>query len=125
MITAVLILYIFVVLLMTGTILLQKSESGGLVSSVHAGLVTNRGVKNFLTRLTAILATLFFVLSILLAILFRSQSSGHSSLLDAPASVEKSASEPEAPAAKPSISDETEKNTEPTEAPEPAAPVAK
>jgi len=50
------------------TILLQRSEGGGLgVGTSSAGLMTARGAADFLTRATAILATLFVVLSISLA----------------------------------------------------------
>lgn len=86
MITGILIVYLIVVLLMVGTILIQKNEGGGLVSSNTGGLVSSRGAKNFLTRLTAILATLFFALSILLAILFKSDSAGRRSIIDSPVS---------------------------------------
>jgi preprotein translocase subunit SecG len=49
-------------------ILMQRSEGGGLgVGSSSAGLMTARGAADFLTRATAILATLFVVLSIVLA----------------------------------------------------------
>lgn len=82
MITILLIVYLLVVLLMVGAILIQKSEGGGLVSSNTGGLVSARGAKNFLTRFTAVLATLFFLLSLLLAILFRTQGQEISSFLD-------------------------------------------
>lgn len=109
MITGLLIIYLVVVLLMVGAILIQKSEGGGLVSSNTGGLVSNRGAKNFLTRFTAILATLFFTLSIILAILFRSDSGSNNSILDGPGR------EVSAPAA------EKAEEPKPTE---PAAPVA-
>ena len=82
MITFLLIVYLVVVLLMVGAILIQKSEGGGLVSSNTGGLVSARGAKNFLTRFTAILATLFFVLSLLLAILYKSDRGSFSSIMD-------------------------------------------
>ncbi len=52
---------------LVGTILMQRSEGGGLVASSSGSLMTARGAADFLTRATAILATLFVVLSIALA----------------------------------------------------------
>lgn len=53
-----------------GVILMQKSEGGGLgVGGSPAGFLSARGAADFLTRATAILATLFVVLCIILAVL--------------------------------------------------------
>lgn len=53
---------------LVGVILMQRSEGGGLgVGGNSSGLMTARGAADFLTRATAILATLFVVLSIALA----------------------------------------------------------
>lgn len=55
---------------LVGAVLMQKSEGGGLgVGGSPSGLMSARGAANFLTRATAILATLFVVLSIVLAAL--------------------------------------------------------
>ncbi|HEY0627080.1 MAG TPA: preprotein translocase subunit SecG [Allosphingosinicella sp.] len=48
-------------------ILMQRSEGGGLVASSSGSLMTARGAADFLTRATAVLGTLFIVLSIALA----------------------------------------------------------
>ena len=59
-----------VAFLLVGVILVQKSEGGGLgTGGSPAGLMSARGATDFMTRLTAILATLFVVLSITLAAL--------------------------------------------------------
>jgi preprotein translocase subunit SecG len=50
-------------------ILMQRSEGGGLVASSGGSLMTARGAADFLTRATAVLATLFVILSIALAAL--------------------------------------------------------
>jgi preprotein translocase subunit SecG len=51
-------------------ILIQRSEGGGLGGGGSpAGLMSARGAANFLTRSTAVLATAFVVLSIVLAVL--------------------------------------------------------
>ena len=50
------------------TILMQRSEGGGLgVGGSSSGFMTARGAADFLTRLTSILGGLFIILSIMLA----------------------------------------------------------
>lgn len=62
--------------LLVAVILMQKSEGGGLgVGGNPAGLMSARGAADFLTRSTAVLATLFVLLSIALAALAASTSS--------------------------------------------------
>lgn len=62
---------------LVGVILMQRSEGGGLgVGGSPGGLMSARGAADFLTRATAILATLFVVLSIVLAALAVRASSG-------------------------------------------------
>src|SRR4051812_17879804 len=68
MFTFLLILQSLVTLSMVAVILMQRSEGGGLgVGGSPAGLMSARGAADFLTRATAILASLFIVLSIALA----------------------------------------------------------
>ena len=63
--------------LLVGVILMQRSEGGGLgVGGSPSGLMSARGAADFLTRATAVLATLFVVLSIVLAALAVRSSSG-------------------------------------------------
>lgn len=53
---------------LVGVILMQRSEGGGLgMGGSPAGLLSARGAGDFLTRTTAILATLFIILAIALA----------------------------------------------------------
>src|SRR5215217_2190443 len=53
---------------LVGTILMQRSEGGGLgVGGSSSGFMTARGAADFLTRSTAVLGGLFIVLSIVLA----------------------------------------------------------
>lgn len=55
---------------MVGVILMQRSEGGGLgVGGNPNGLMSARGAGDLLTRSTAVLATLFVVLSIVLAVM--------------------------------------------------------
>ena len=73
MLTFLLVVHLLVTLGMVASILLQRSEGGGFVSSASS-FMSARGSANFLTRLTAIFATLFIFLSLVLAIL----AGGHS-----------------------------------------------
>jgi preprotein translocase subunit SecG len=53
---------------LVGTILMQRSEGGGLgVGGSSSGFMTARGAADFLTRSTAILGGIFIVLSIVMA----------------------------------------------------------
>jgi preprotein translocase subunit SecG len=64
---------------LVGVILVQKSEGGGLgVGGSPSGLMSARGAADFLTRSTAVLATLFVVLAIVLAALAVREGSGQS-----------------------------------------------
>ena len=64
---------IFAVLLVV-VILIQKSEGGALGLGVSQdSFISSRSVGNFLTRTTAIIATLFIVTSIILTIISREQ----------------------------------------------------
>lgn len=66
-----------VALLLVAVILMQKSEGGGLgVGGSPTGLMSARGAADFLTRATAILATLFVLLSIGLAAMAVGTTSG-------------------------------------------------
>ena len=67
--TFLLIIQTLVALAMVVVILMQRSEGGGLTGGSPSGLMTARGAADFLTRSTAILATIFVVLSIVLAAL--------------------------------------------------------
>ena len=64
---------------LVGVVLMQRSEGGGLGiggGGSPGGLMSARGAANFLTRATAILATLFVVLSIALAAVAVGATSG-------------------------------------------------
>jgi len=70
-------LYIFLTVIqaivavaLVGVILMQRSEGGGLgVGGSPSGLMSARGAADFMTRATAILASIFVLLSIALATL--------------------------------------------------------
>ncbi|MEZ0243176.1 MAG: preprotein translocase subunit SecG [Sphingomonas sp.] len=81
MYTFLLIVQFIVAAALVGVILMQKSEGGGLTSGGSpSGLMSARGAADFLTRSTAILATAFVVLSILLAVMAAGR---HSTRIDA------------------------------------------
>ncbi len=66
------VLHLFVTLAMIGVVLIQRSEGGGLGIGSTQGMgafMSGRGTANLLTRTTAILAALFFTISLGLALL--------------------------------------------------------
>ena len=65
--TVIIVVHLMIVSVLIGTVLLQKSEGGGLGMGGGAGFMSNRGTANLLTRTTAILAGLFFLTSMALA----------------------------------------------------------
>ncbi|MCC6718033.1 MAG: preprotein translocase subunit SecG [Acetobacteraceae bacterium] len=87
MTTVLLILHLFVTLALIGVVLIQRSEGGGLGIGSSQGMgsfMSGRGTANLLTRATAILAAVFFALSLSLALM--SKGTGvRRSVLDGPA----------------------------------------
>ena len=65
--TVVIVIHLMIVAVLIGSVLLQKSEGGGLGMGGGAGFMSSRGTANLLTRTTAILAGLFFLTSLGLA----------------------------------------------------------
>lgn len=72
MFSILLTLLVIVAVLMTCLILLQKSEGSGMsgssAASMFGGVLTGSAAGNFLTKTTAWLATIFFVLCALLSL---------------------------------------------------------
>jgi preprotein translocase subunit SecG len=86
--TVLLIIHLFVTLALIGVVLIQRSEGGGLGIGTSQGMgsfMSGRGTANLLTRMTAILATVFVVLSLTLALMNRGTTGVGGSLLEAPA----------------------------------------
>ena len=78
-----LVLHVFVAIALVAIILLQRSEGGGLGLGQSGGsnsFMSVRGSANLLTRTTAVLAGLFMITSLVLAIL--AGNHGQGSLLD-------------------------------------------
>lgn len=80
MFTFLLVVHAIIAALLVTVILMQRSEGGGLTSGGSpSGLMSARGAADFLTRSTSILATLFIVMSIVLAFIAATR---HSSTID-------------------------------------------
>ena len=77
----ILILNIILAILLVGVILLQRSEGGALGLGVSQdSFITSRSAGSFLTKVTAIIATLFIITSILLTIISKEEFSSTSVL---------------------------------------------
>ena len=92
----VLILNIILAILLIGSVLLQKSEGGALGIGVSQdNFVSSRSAGSFLTKSTAIIATLFIVTSISLTIMSK-ENLPTKSVLES-VEEQKTSSEPEIP----------------------------
>lgn len=93
MMTALLILHIFVTFALIGIVLIQRSEGGGLGIGSNQGMgafMTGRGTTNLLTRTTAVLAATFMVLCLVMAVMNKGASTKtHDILAQPPASSQK------------------------------------
>ncbi len=120
--TVVIVVHLMIVATLIGTVLLQKSEGGGLGVGGGAGFMSSRGTANLLTRTTAVLAVGFFLTSLLLSWL-ASYDRKPSSIIDAnPASQSQPAggATPIAPPTSGGLLDSLKKADEPRQ--EPPAP---
>ena len=106
--TVLLVFYLLVAIFLVAVILMQRSSGGALSGlggdSGATSIFSARGTGNFLTKLTAVLATLFFLSAMTLSLLYKSAGPKQVSILEGS----------QAPAAQ----------TQPAESSEPAAPSA-
>lgn len=65
--TVIIVIHLMIVATLIATVLLQKSEGGGLGMGGGAGFMSSRGTANLLSRTTAVLAAGFFLTSLLLS----------------------------------------------------------
>jgi preprotein translocase subunit SecG len=65
--TVIIVIHLMIVATLIATVLLQKSEGGGLGVGGGAGFMSSRGTANLLTRTTAVLAVGFFMTSLFLS----------------------------------------------------------
>jgi preprotein translocase subunit SecG len=125
--TVVIVVHLMIVATLIATVLLQKSEGGGLGVGGGAGFMSSRGTANLLTRTTAVLAVGFFLTSLLLSWLASYDRKPSSIIGNAPASQSQPAA-PGTPA--PPLSqgggllDSLKKADEQQNQPAPAAPQA-
>jgi preprotein translocase subunit SecG len=85
--TVLLLVHLFVTLALIGVVLIQRSEGGGLGIGTSQGMgsfMSGRGTANLLTRVTAVLATIFMLLSLALGLLNRGTTGVSRSILDLP-----------------------------------------
>jgi len=97
--TVLLVFYLLVAIFLVAVILMQRS-AGGALNGLGGGsgatsIFTARGTGNFLTKLTAVLATLFFMSAIALSLLYKSAEPKQASLLESQPQSEQP--QPEAP----------------------------
>ena len=92
----ILIIDILLAILLVGVILLQRSEGGALGLGVsQESFISSRSASSFLTKATAILATLFIITSISLTII-SNQEISNTSILEK-IDTEEDSSEPKIP----------------------------
>jgi preprotein translocase subunit SecG len=84
--TVVIVVHLMIVATLIATVLLQKSEGGGLGVGGGAGFMSSRGTANLLTRTTAVLAVGFFLTSLILSWLASYDRKPSSIVGNAPAS---------------------------------------
>ncbi|MDY4841386.1 MAG: preprotein translocase subunit SecG [Alphaproteobacteria bacterium] len=106
--TILLVIHLLVAIFLVAIILLQRSEGGALDGlgggSGASSFLSARGTGNFLTRLTAILATIFIITSISLSLYYKGHSAPQKSLIDSieqtvPVQATEADKAPEVPAA--------------------------
>ena len=84
--SVLIVIHILIVIALVGVVLLQRSEGGALGSGGGtSSFMTGRGQANALSRATAILATMFFVTSLLMSIIAGWSRAPHSILTKVPA----------------------------------------
>src|SRR5579871_4404717 len=78
--SVLIVIHILIVIALVGVVLLQRSEGGALGTGGSSNFMTGRGQANALSRATAILGALFFVLSLLMSIIAGWSRAPHSIL---------------------------------------------
>ena len=104
MTAVIIVIHLILAIALVGVILLQRSEGGGLGmggggGGGMGGFMTGRATANLLTRATGVIAALFMLTSLTLAILAGGDRETRSILDQPPAAVEQEPAEPEEPSA--------------------------
>lgn len=101
--TVLLVIHLIVAIFLVTLILLQRSEGGALDGlgggSGASNFLSARGTGNFLTRMTAILATIFIITSISLSIYHKGTAAPSRSILEVTESAPAKPAQPQAPVA--------------------------
>jgi preprotein translocase subunit SecG len=121
--TVVIVIHLMIVATLIATVLLQKSEGGGLGIGGGAGFMSSRGTANLLTRTTAILAVGFFLTSLFLSWL-ASYDRKPSSILPTTQSQPLGGATPSAPSSGGGVLDSLKKSDEQQSPPAPSGPEA-
>jgi preprotein translocase subunit SecG len=124
--TVAIVIHLMIVATLIATVLLQKSEGGGLGVGGGAGFMSSRGTANLLTRTTAILAFGFFVTSLFLSWYASYDRKPNSIVGTTPASQSQPAggATPVAPPTSGGILDSLKKTEEQQKPPAPSGPQA-
>lgn len=80
MATILLIIHVLIALALIATVLLQRSEGGGLGIGGSGNMMSGRSSANLMTRTTAVLAGAFFLTSIALTVIARNASNTESKI---------------------------------------------
>jgi preprotein translocase subunit SecG len=121
--TVVIVIHLMIVATLIATVLLQKSEGGGLGIGGGAGFMSSRGTANLLSRTTAILAAGFFVTSLFLSWL-ASYDRKPSSIILPTSQSQPAEGAPVAPSSGGGVLDSLKKSDEQQSAPAPSGPEA-
>lgn len=99
--TVLLVIHLLVAIFLVCVILLQRSEGGALDGlgggSGASNFLSARGTGNFLTRATAILATIFIITSISLSLYYKGTDRHAKSILEAPVQADTMPAIPDVP----------------------------
>ncbi|MGA8900457.1 preprotein translocase subunit SecG [Bradyrhizobium sp.] len=122
--TVVIVIHLMIVATLIATVLLQKSEGGGLGIGGGAGFMSSRGTANLLSRTTAILAAGFFVTSLFLSWLASYDRKPSSIILPTTQSQPAGGATPTVPSSGGGVLDSLKKSEERQSPPAPSGPEA-
>jgi preprotein translocase subunit SecG len=122
--TVVIVIHLMIVATLIATVLLQKSEGGGLGIGGGAGFMSSRGTANLLSRTTAILAAGFFVTSLFLSWLASYYDRKPSSIIAPTSQSQPVGGAPAVPSSGGGVLDSLKKSDEQQTPPAPSGPEA-
>ena len=122
--TVVIVIHLMIVATLIATVLLQKSEGGGLGIGGGAGFMSSRGTANLLSRTTAILAAGFFITSLFLSWLASYDRKPSSIILPTTQSQPAGGAAPTVPSSGGGVLDSLKKSDERQSQPAPSGPEA-